>query len=365
MGGQKSVSRQQTVERSVPAGIFRQVKFRFALAGFEELKSLLKSDVRHYVVSFIYVVPKLLKTGKYLHPDIALTVLKFSTELLDFDRFRSDILTPGSYVDLAKDLYDAECDDCPSYMAIYEIVRGICREQRGIIDEGADLVLSSIFEALPLLKEVRLSFCEALEECGWVLKSLASDMIMEEEFYQHHLRVVSGAIQSARSRGVAIHTISLLDFDLPYYDPWKVPDLNPLSGSLRQLLEHIKVLRLGRSGCVLELLSHCKLNLHQLDVCSLAVEHKTLKGFLDANKTFIRSIGFHDVAIRESRRPENKSQLSASMLCNMLNVSLSTPCRAADCGCLPWWKEGHKTASGERAGVDNGLGSRVSVSDSR
>ena len=89
-------------------------------------------------------------------------------------------------MDQAKDLYDAgyEADEFHSYMAIYKTVHGICREQRGIVDEGADLILSSIFCALPLLQEVRLSFFEVLEDDHCLL---TSDMIIKEEFYKHHL----------------------------------------------------------------------------------------------------------------------------------------------------------------------------------
>ena len=63
-------------------------------------------------------------------------------------------------------MYDAEdeAEEFPSYMAIYKTVHDICREQRSIINEGADMILSSIFCALPLLREVRLSFCGVLEE---------------------------------------------------------------------------------------------------------------------------------------------------------------------------------------------------------
>jgi hypothetical protein len=69
------------------------------------------------------------------------------------------------------------------------------------------MILSSVFCGLPLLQEVRLSFCEVLEDDGWLL---TPDMVIKNEFYKHHLQVVSSAIQHARSAGVAIHTISLL-----------------------------------------------------------------------------------------------------------------------------------------------------------
>jgi hypothetical protein len=164
--------------------VFRRVRFRFALAGFDGLKGVLKSDIRRCVVSFTYVVPELLKTGKHPRPEFILTTLKFSAELLDFDRFKSDILTPDRYLNLTKNLYDADSGDyeCPSYMAMYKAVHSICREQRSIIDKGADLVLSSAFGTLPQLKEESLSFSEVLEKYNWVPQSLASGMIIKEEF---------------------------------------------------------------------------------------------------------------------------------------------------------------------------------------
>jgi hypothetical protein len=65
-------------------------------------------------------------------------------------------------------MYDAgyEEDEFHSYVAMYKTVHGICREQCSIVDEGADLIPSSVFCALPLLQEVRLSFCEVLEDGG-------------------------------------------------------------------------------------------------------------------------------------------------------------------------------------------------------
>jgi hypothetical protein len=46
--------------------LFRRVKFEFSQAGFEQLKTVVGSDVRHHVVSFTYIVSDLLRTGKYL-----------------------------------------------------------------------------------------------------------------------------------------------------------------------------------------------------------------------------------------------------------------------------------------------------------
>ncbi|KAL3418453.1 hypothetical protein PVAG01_10169 [Phlyctema vagabunda] len=161
----------------------------------------MESNARYHVVSFTYAVPTLL-----------------SAEILDFNRFKSDLLTLDNYVETAKDLYDTggEADKCPSYMVIYDILRRICKEQRSIIDNSVDRsVLSSAFGALPRLTDVGLSFCDAIEEDDWLLSSFASDMVVAEESYEYHVRVVSDAIQSARHEGVAIHTIRLLGLGLP------------------------------------------------------------------------------------------------------------------------------------------------------
>ena len=222
-------------------------------------------------------------------------------------------------------MYDAGyvADDL-SYMAIYENAHFICSEQRRIIDEGADLILTSIFCVLPLLQEVRLSFCGVPEND----KSLSiSDMTIEEECYNHHLQVVSSAVQRARSASITIHTVSLLHFELPLYHSWEEPNLGPLSESLRQLLENIKVLRLhGCSDSALELLSHCAFDLHQLDMCRVVASEKVMNDFLETSKKSIRSIGFHI------------TPLSSSTLCRMLDVPRSTHCRVGNCDRLFWRK---------------------------
>ncbi len=86
------------------------------------------------------------------------------------------------------------------------------------MDSGADLsVLLSTLGALPRLMEVGLSFCEAIESDNALLWSFALDMTVAEESYEYYIRVVSNAIQSARSSSITIYTISLSEFDLPYY----------------------------------------------------------------------------------------------------------------------------------------------------
>jgi hypothetical protein len=63
----KDLSRvSKRLRESCLPSLFRRVEFQFSEAGFDGLKSLLKSDVRNHIVSFTYVVPELLKAGKYL-----------------------------------------------------------------------------------------------------------------------------------------------------------------------------------------------------------------------------------------------------------------------------------------------------------
>lgn len=246
-------------------------------------------------------------------------------------------------METAKELYDAggEADECPTYMVIYETLHNICKEQRSIVDNGVDLrVLSSAFGALPRLTEVCLSFCEAIQGDG-LLSILTSDMTVAEDSYEYHVRVISDALHSARNGGVAIHTISLMGFNLPYYDTWDVPDLSSLAESLRKLLEPVPVLRLIYSKSPLALLSYCALDLSRLDMCHIVTEYNALRDFLEINKKTICSIGFHEVKTSGPSHLRSKlSELSSSMLCEMLEVPQSTPCRAADRGCLLCWKEG-------------------------
>ena len=234
-----------------------------------------------------------------------------------------------------------EADEYPSYMVIYEALHDICKEQRSIIDKGVDLaVLCSTFGALPRLTEVGLSFCEAIED-DLSPSPFTAGMATAEDSYQYHLRVVSDAIQNSR-RGAAINTLSLSGFDLPYCHVWEILDLSTLLESLRKLLQSVRVLRLSYSSSPLELLSRCALDIYQLDMCCMVVKRNALHDFLQANKRSICSIGFHDVTITESSRLGSRPKLSSDILCKIMKVSPSSSCQAADCGCLPFWKEGRR-----------------------
>ncbi|ATY61392.1 F-box Skp2 [Cordyceps militaris] len=234
--------------------IFRRVEFEFSLHGIGELKDLLKSDVRSHVRSFSYELTGLLKPAKEMHDE------------------------------------GDDADKIPSYMSVYETLYDICNEQRSIIDEGSDLILASVFCALPLLKEVELTFCEALQTGN---RLLDDDMFIKKDYHQHHLQVAMSAIQTARQRGVAIHTISLWGLERPYLHTWEGPDFAAVSETLRRLMENIKTLRLRESDWALELLSEHALGLDEIDMCEATFVDADLRTFLQTNKSTIQSIGFH------------------------------------------------------------------------
>jgi hypothetical protein len=85
------------------------------------------------------------------------------------------------------------------------------------------MILSSVLEALPRLTEVRLSFRMTVKDQDW-LESYAyfSQMTVRD------IRAVSNAIRSTGNSGVSSHTINLLRFKLPHYEPWQDRDLSTL-----------------------------------------------------------------------------------------------------------------------------------------
>jgi hypothetical protein len=260
---------------------------------------------------------------------------------LNFDHFKTHIFPLDRHAEEMKYICDRGYpDECPAYMAIYDTLYTICKGQRDIVDNGIDLiVLSSALTALPRLLEVGLCFYKMAKGEDWLFPYLlAWDLTLLEKSHQHHIQVVSNAIRSARNWGAPIHTINLLQLELPYHNPWQVRDLSSLSEALRDLLDFAQVLRLSGSSFPLQLLSHRALDLHQFDMCNLVVEHTALTDFLETNQKSIRSIGFHHVATTGSSQPE--SRLSSSILCSMLNVTQSTAFRVADCDCLPFLAEG-------------------------
>ncbi|KAJ5111418.1 hypothetical protein N7532_001953 [Penicillium argentinense] len=177
--------------------LFRAVKFEFSKTGLNGLKRLSGSDIRQYVVSLTYVAPEILKP-----------------EILNFESFGSEILTPDDYVDCVFGRDSFLCE-FPSYMLAYDVLRDICEEQRNIV--GSDLeriALSSIFTEFPTLESLNVWFCRTIEEEEWIESVLARGLTTEEsrEYYYDAIR---NAIKVARESGSIRNSICLSYTELP------------------------------------------------------------------------------------------------------------------------------------------------------
>ncbi|KAH8744176.1 hypothetical protein F5882DRAFT_313220, partial [Hyaloscypha sp. PMI_1271] len=93
--------------------LFYYIKIRFLEARFNKLKNLIKLNTRYYIVSFTYIVPELLKT-----------------KILDFNYFKSNLLTPNNYIKIVKDLYNNnnKVNKYPLYIVIYETIYSTYKE---------------------------------------------------------------------------------------------------------------------------------------------------------------------------------------------------------------------------------------------
>jgi hypothetical protein len=223
-------------------------------------------------------------------------------------------------------------------MKIYHAARSICEEQHKIVEKGLDLaLLSSVLGALPRLKEVGLDF-RAMLRWKEGLDSYFNDISMAEKSHEHHIRVISSALRKARKCGISINSVSLRGFDIL---DWEGRNHKTLSEVLGELMGFVQTLRLTLSSSALEVLSHCALKLHQLDMCDLVIQNTALKHFLKTNKKYIRSIGFHNVNTFETNWLEN-TKLFSGAIYSMLNVPQTTPVREVDCGCSLFWEKGQR-----------------------
>jgi hypothetical protein len=122
-------------------------------------------------------------------------------------------LTPDTYVQDAEFFYNEDNLDYrwPPYIKIYHSARSICEEQHDIMEEGLDVAnLSSVLGALPQLKEVGLDFRK--EELPGLS---SSDISMAEKSHEHHIRVISIAMEKARNCGISIDSLSLQGPKIP------------------------------------------------------------------------------------------------------------------------------------------------------
>ncbi|OGE47473.1 hypothetical protein PENARI_c043G04352 [Penicillium arizonense] len=166
-------------------------------------------------------------------------------------------------------------------------------------------------------------------------------MTLQEKSYEHHIQLVSAALNSAKRYNVSIQTIQLIDLSLPNDTPWRrppPPSHMSLAVLLTDLVEHASSVRLLRSHSALDLLSHAKLNIHQLDLCSINVKRVSLENFLHANAESIRSLSFRDVDVIEPNRLEGAT-LTPAYIRSMTDVPVKKTSKlSCQCSFQEGWK---------------------------
>ncbi|KAF7594881.1 hypothetical protein BBP40_007915 [Aspergillus hancockii] len=296
--------------------IFRKLEIEFSKEAFKKLKRLSTSDIWQHLVSLTYVVTDL------LDPDI-----------MKFNRFKSDFLTPERYVTRSKENHDSVYPNCPPYIVIYETLRHICKKQRYIIENGLDLqVLLSILGKASKLAQLHVHFSDAVEQkcLEWGLGD--SGILRREMAFQQHLSVISRAFQKKDKRPRSIH---LSRFSLPFYYEWENLSPMDLSGVLQELLNGVETLHLEGSGLPLEVLSDSVLNIRQLNMCWLRVGLNFLEAFLGRNAASICAVGCHNVRLKGINRWKYGSvDLSPHHISSMLKARHFKLQAPACCGAL-------------------------------
>lgn len=261
------------------------------------------------------------------------------------------MLTPESYVEEAKELYDCghPADECPPYMVIYETLRTICKNQQGIMEEHRDIdVLSSVLAALPRLTEIELNFCQSIDEPQWVDSYLSLGMTAKEMSNTHHLQTLTKALQKRSELRDSLVTIELSSMELPYFSPWETPRFPGLSGALECLLELCTALRITGGSAPLELLSHTTVKIRQLILGHLTIQFETLREFLKTNRQTLFSFGFYDTRLLKGDALSEIHRLSPKLLPAVLHDFIFDVRQSTDYWTLPYWETGWIVRLGSR-----------------
>lgn len=336
--------------------VFRCVRFEFSRNSLRDLKDLFTSELRHHVLSFTYVAPELLKDGMLPHGTGRKFELTRSIDVVNFDHFKSSILTPDNYVDEAKTLYDYghPPEFYPPYVAIFTALQKIYRKQNHIIESGMDqAALTLAFRAFSRMKELTVHFCTTIERKDWLEYYMNLDMTMPLKSYEHHVRVLSNALSYARSRGSLVDTVHLSGFQIPR-SQYDIADLMSLSSHLRELLSGVFCFKMTQSESSLDLLSRCPLNIVQFDMCYMTVDYRTLRRFLDENRVPLRSIGVHNVLIANVPfHNEELPYLDIELLRALVNARGGSQTHEMQCSCLPH-RKGWRLLLPDRSAEESG-----------
>jgi hypothetical protein len=246
---------------------------------------------------------------------------------MDFEFFRRNILS-HDYADISREITGGRdpAERHIPYMLVYNTFRGICKEQREIVDRHEDLIaLSAVFSRLPKLTKLGLCFCQTLSKENWV--PFFMDRTVGRNTYRHHFHVILDALNAARDHKVFLKSIHFVGLELPYYCSLNTTEAQALRIYLLDIIRCTKNLSLSGSGSPLKSLTHTTLHLQQLHLCCLSVPQHTLREFFQNNANSIESVGFHNVRLICSEFTGTDSVLVSPELCrNGLRITRSVTC---------------------------------------
>lgn len=272
------------------------------------------------------------------------------TEIRDYDFFKTEILTPGDYVEICEgydDVHGREdwdemeylSGDHPSYTRVYKTIRRICAEQQEIIKAGRDSTLVKLaFQLLSNVKELVLVFRQTQGDEDWEGDYQELNDMTEQNSYEYHIQLVLAAL---KGRSVPIQGVQLTCLELPKDPQLGSPYWNPLTILLTELLRHAPVLRLVGSDLVLALLSRVSLNIRELDMCSIYSELIFVESFLQSNAKSLRSLSVHNVEVTE-RNKEGIAQLTPAHVDDMINLKIEREKRLGKFSCSRSFRDGWK-----------------------
>jgi hypothetical protein len=260
-------------------------------------------------------------------------------DIIDFSHFTS-LFTPAHYAEESKDILDHRQPPIPPYLAIFDRLQKICREQTSIIQSGMDqATLISGLQSFSQMREFRVRFCMSLEQEDWFEYFISMDMTMVSRSYEHHFRVISKAL--SRTRSSRLNVMHISDLRIPRAHA-TATDTRDLSRWLQE--SSIKTLKLTRSESALELLQYHELKINQLDVCGMIINYAALQRFLA--HCSLCSVGFHDILISKGPPPFSNLLpfLDISILCQMVSALRKIQIQETFCHCH---LKGHRILLGD------------------
>jgi hypothetical protein len=292
----------------------------------------------------------------------------FTTEIRDYEFFKTDILTPEDYVKICEEYDDMDgyrygedsssedleelqynSGDHPSYARVYKTLRRKCAKQQHIIKTKRDSKLMKLaFQQFFNLKDMVLVF--GLTQEGQCSERDYEDIYDAAELtsYQsseHHIRSVLAVLDSFPRHHIRFREIQLTGLTSPIGRPISPddPHWKPLTILLTGLMSHAPCLQLVDSDLVLALFPRKSLNIRELILCSTYTEIRLITNFLQSNAKTLRSLSIHNQDGTE-RNQGAFGYLTPAHVAGIkeLRIESKEKVHAGSCPCSCWVQEGWK-----------------------